>query len=119
MLRATATDIQQWMREAANFVNQIPWRFTPVKTANYTADYGECVLCDTSGGGFRIYLPKPRDGTKVAVKDATGAADAVNAIDVRVAIPGSEFVEGNNNLNMTTGWQAITFYADGNNWWAL
>lgn len=118
MLRASASDIQQWMREAANFVNQIPWRFTPVKTAEYTADYGECVLCDTSGGGFLVYLPRPRDGAKVAVKDATGSASA-NSIDVRVAIPGTDFVEGNNNLNMTAGWQALTLYADGANWWAL
>ena len=39
---------------------------TTIKTANYTANDGELVLCDTTGGQFTITLPAvATDGMKV------------------------------------------------------
>lgn len=46
---------------------------TTIKTANYTANDGELVLCDTTGGQFTITLPAvATDGMKVGVLDIVG-----------------------------------------------
>jgi hypothetical protein len=56
---------------------------TDVKTANYTAESGEHVLCDTSGGGFTVTLPSsPSTGFKVRISDVNNSFSDANPLTV-------------------------------------
>jgi hypothetical protein len=55
---------------------------TAVKTAVYSANFGEIVRCDPTGGGFAVNLPAIATWTKsrpyrVAVKNVTTSANAI------------------------------------------
>lgn len=110
-VRTTPGNLAQWVREVAGMLNAIPWQFTGTKTADYTADHGECVICDPSGGGFTVTLPKARDGAKVAIKNDT---TSTNTITIAAGSGDTADV-----ASMATARQAITFYADGTKWRAL
>lgn len=57
-------------------------QFTDVKTANYTAEAGEGVQTDTTGGVFTVTLPStPATGDQVIITDA-GSSWATNNLTV-------------------------------------
>lgn len=56
--------------------NLIP---TGVKTANYTADVNDLVICDVTGGTFAITLPSaPPDGSLVGIKNNVAGTLTIN-----------------------------------------
>tara|TARA_R100001530_G_scaffold26226_3_gene21102 strand:- start:3279 stop:4685 length:1407 start_codon:yes stop_codon:yes gene_type:complete len=81
------------------------------KTANYTASWGELVLCDTSGGSFTITLPaaSTNDGKVIIVKHVT--AGNTLTIDGNAA----ETIDGSATVTDTLAGNAFALISDGTN----
>ena len=86
---------------------------TAVKTSTYTADYGELVRCDPSGGGFTVNLPTAVgfDGYQIAVVNVT---DSLNAITIDGN--SSETIIGSATYPITLARGSACLVSDGANW---
>lgn len=105
----------------------LPWRasaiqtssqqtVTAVKTANYTANAGEVVLCNSSGAGFTVQLPGSAAagaGTEVTVKKVTTDANTMT-----VSRTGSDTIETATSVTFNGPLASVTFVSDGaGGWW--
>lgn len=91
------------------------WRPTSVKTAAYTANYGELVLADPSGGAFTITLPPAVVGRKpIMIVNNTTSTTAIT-----VDGDGSETINGAANLSMTTSRQAVLLVPGAGVWYRI
>lgn len=91
----------------------VAWVVTAIKTANYTpADWGECVRCDPSGGGFSITFPPAAGaaGRQIQVKNTTSSTNTLTYDG-----NSSETVDGSATQTSATALSCITFESDGTN----
>lgn len=88
---------------------------TGIKTATYTANYGEFVQYDTTGGAFPINLPTAvgRAGQVIQMGNATASTTALTA-----TATGGQTINGSATLALTTAHGVKTFRSDGANWYA-
>ena len=98
---------------------QLDLQLTTVKTSNYSANEGEMVLCDTSGGSFTVTLPAtPRHGKVINITDVNSSFSDTNKLIVNP--------NGNNIVNQATPFDLVvkqtsyTFvYVTGKGWLLL
>jgi len=85
---------------------------TTVKTANYTAAWGELVRCDPSGGAFTVTLPTASGNAqrRIVIKNTTSDTTAIT-IDGN----GAETIDGAATVIMATGYASLTLVSDGTN----
>ena len=86
------------------------------KSAAYTAEAGEFVRCDVSGGSFTITLPaSPADGDKVAIGD-----DAANASTYNITVGrNGENIGGvaeDFTIDLDSGVMLLEYIASESNW---
>jgi len=83
-------------------------------TSNYTAEAGQGVLADTTGGSFTVTLPaSPEVGDTVVVADAGGAWGTNN---LTIARNGSTIEETSSDLVADVNGVSITLVYDGTTW---
>ena len=82
-------------------------------TSNYTANYGDIVLVDASGGAVTITLPSPKAGAFINVKKIDSSSNAVT-ID-----GGGANIDGQASIQITTQYESYTLVSDGSNWWII
>jgi len=84
------------------------------QTANYTAEAGEGVLTDTTGGAFTVTLPaSPEVGATVVVADAGGAWGTNN---LTIARNGSTIDDTAEDLVLDIDGVSVTLVYDGTTW---
>lgn len=91
---------------------------TAVKTANYTAAFGETVRCNPTGGAFQITLPDgaasaDNDGRWLRVKNQSASTNNITVVG-----QSSATIDGAANKVMSTARQCLRFeynYTD-NDW---
>lgn len=93
-----------------------PFDVTAVKTAAYSAQFGELVRCDPTAGAFTVTLPSAVDqpGRYLAIKNASAST---NTITVDGA--GSETIDGSATADITTGYWGFILISDGANWLSI
>jgi hypothetical protein len=79
-----------------------------IKTANYTANANELVLCDTSLGSFTLTLPiTPTNGMRVAILDVANSFSETNPL---IIDPGTNQIIGEvDTFSITIARSSITF----------
>lgn len=84
---------------------------TAIQTSDYTADFGQLVRADSSGGGINVTPPPTADSTNIGrqfkVKNVTSSTNAITIIGV---------VDGVTNPTMTTALACWTLQWDGTAW---
>lgn len=88
------------------------WTVTSIKTGAYTANWGELVRVDASGGSFTITLPTAvgNSGRKIMIKEVADSSETVT-IDGNA----SETIDGSATAELTTPRGAFNFISDGAN----
>lgn len=85
------------------------------KTAIYTATASDhVILCDASGGAFTVTLPAGITGTEYHVKKIDSSANAVTIDGF-----GSETIDGDLTVDISTQYESLMFKSDGSNWHVL
>lgn len=80
-------------------------------TGAVTAGEVDIVLGDASGGSFNVTLPSPSTAMHVTVKKTDSSTNAVT-----VATPGSETIDGQSNVQITSQYVAYEIVSDGSNY---
>jgi len=83
-------------------------------SANATAETGEVVLADASGGAVTVTLPAPSNGATVTVKRTNSAGNAVT-----VATPASETIDGQADVTLGNQFDAVTIVSDGSEYFEI
>lgn len=83
---------------------------TVTKTSDYTVNPGEFVLADASSSAITITLPAAATDTFVTVKKT----DSTN--DVTIATPGSETIDGQSSIILSTQYASREIGSDGSNY---
>ena len=88
------------------------WNVTDIKTAAYTAAWGDLVRVDATSHGFTVTLPSAADraGHTVVIKEVGNSTQTVT-----VDGSGSETIDGASSISMTTAYGALEFVSDGQN----
>src|SRR5437660_4616409 len=90
--------------------------FTAVKTSNYTAQNGEFVRCNVSGGAFTVTVPaSPSAGWQFGVILTTEATNQANALTVSAGSGPHDnklYCQGDYIIYQYDGatWQTVTCY---------
>jgi hypothetical protein len=81
------------------------------KTTTYTAQNGEYVVCDASGGAFVVSLPAATANFRINIlkKDSSAFAVTVDA-------NGSETINGSLTQILDAQWDSLTVFSDGTEW---
>lgn len=82
-------------------------------TSDYTASDNEIVLADASGGALTVTLPGPESDVRSVVKKI----DASN--NVTVATPGSETIDGQSSLTLSSQYTSREITSDGTNYFII
>lgn len=92
----------------------LPVRFeaTPTITAAYTAQHGELVIVDASGGNFTVTLPSAAGHAGAVIHFKSIGASGTTTIDGA----GSETIDGSATASLTTQYEAMRIVSDGTNW---
>lgn len=85
-----------------------------VITTDATADQIQTLLVDASGGAVTVTLPDPDRNVRVEVKKTDPSANSVT-----VATPGSETIDGQSSLTISSQYAARTIGSDGSNYFIL
>ncbi len=82
------------------------------KSTTYTANWGELVKADVSGGDWTLTLPAAsgNNGEKIIVKIMTGTANTLT-----IEGNGAETIDGNANITLDIQHHSLTFVSDGTN----
>lgn len=80
-------------------------------TGAVTAGEVDIVLGDASGGSFNVTLPSPSTTMHVTVKKTDSSTNAVT-----IATPGSETIDGQSNVQITSQYVAYEIVSDGSNY---
>lgn len=89
-------------------------KWTPTsKTANYSANPGEFVLGDTTGGAFVVTLPDATTCTGQAVQVKKTSTDGNQ---LQVATTASQTIDGSLTQEWTDPKTTLTVVSDGSNW---
>jgi hypothetical protein len=102
---------------AAALLPMIWFDLTSSKTSAYSAQFGEIVLCDCTGGGFTVTLPNITSGDVgkwVIVKKHVLSANVL-VIDGN----GSDVIDGTTTQNMAGQFAANLFVAISTTQWAM
>lgn len=106
--------ISGWTADGVSVVTD--FAVTSVKTANYTANYGELVLVDPSGGAFTVTLPTAsgNSGKRIVVKvdSATTTWHLAATVDGNA----SETIDGATTFPLYTPGEELEIVSDGTNW---
>lgn len=78
------------------------------KSANYTANPGEIVLCTAGAGGFSVIVPIALSQQAIVKKVDNGAGTIA-------VIPVSGTIDGQASVGITTQYQSYTVVGDGTN----
>lgn len=86
---------------------------TSVKTGTYTADFGEIVRCDPSGGGFTINLPTASGsaGKSLIIKNVSSSLNSIS-----IQADGVETIDGTNTQTANSAWASYYLVSDGAGW---
>lgn len=89
---------------------------TSTQTGTYTANPGEVVACDPSGGGFTVTLPAANaDERAVVILNITSSTNTIT-----ISRAGSDNVNGGTTITITTAHGAYWLIPDGtSNWYAI
>src|SRR6056297_935006 len=83
------------------------------QTTNYTAEEGEGIIADTSGGSFTVTLPSsPAEGDVVVIADG----DDWSTNNLTVARNGSTIEGAAEDLTLDVGAISVSFIYDGTTW---
>lgn len=108
--------LAKWKNAAgAGAANLVP---TAVKSSAYTANVGELVLCDASGGTFNVTLPTaPADGVQVGVKKM----DSSGNMPIAVRGGSDTFESGSTSFGISTQYRSVIFQYDAGSstWYAV
>lgn len=106
--------ISGWTADGVSVVTD--FAVTSVKTANYTATYGELVLVDPSGGAFTVTLPTAsgNSGKRIVVK----VSHATTTWHLAATVDGnaSETIDGATTFPLYTPGEELEIVSDGTNW---
>jgi hypothetical protein len=80
-------------------------------TGAVTAGEVDIVLGDASGGSFNVTLPSPSTTMHVTVKKTDSSTNAVT-----IATPGSETIDGQSNVQITSQYVTYDIVSDGSNY---
>jgi hypothetical protein len=93
---------------------------TATKTANYSANFGEFIPCDTTGGGFTVTLPDATtatgDNRRVRLKRIAGTNTVTLATTSAQTISGLAATTFNIIAAHTTESNMVDVVSDGANW---
>ncbi len=105
-------DSTDWWGEG--YIKDVRRVITGVKVAGYTANAGEVVRVDTSGGLVAITLPLAASypGATITLKKTTTDSNSMQA-----ARSGSDTVEGATSVNHTGSREYATYISDGVSDW--
>jgi len=95
--------------------SQPEWWVTDVQTAAFTAEVGQLVRCDPSGGAFTVTFPKifpSNKGRMIAVKNTTTSANQIT-----IAAATGDTVETGSNIAVGYGKQV--WVSDGDSSWMI
>ena len=103
-------------RRAGNAVANLrpfPETITEVKTATYTARYGELVRADPTGGGFTVNLPTAYSvtGRIIGIKNASASTNTIT-----IDGSGAETIDGAATATITVAQVSLILVSDGSNW---
>lgn len=100
----------------SQIVTQATQTITPTttKTAAYTADNRDCVLCDASGGAFTVTLPSVATDVYTTVKKIDSSTNAVT-----VASPNTETIDGASSVSLASQYDSVTVTSDGTNYFEV
>lgn len=90
---------------------------TAVKTANYTAQLGEEVRANPTGGAFAVNLPAiaaSNKGLAISVKNVSASGNAIT-----ITPAGADTIDGAATLPMTGPRQFVTVISDGTSDWLV
>ena len=107
---------REWRRVVDRLDGQPKYKPTVSKTAAYTADYQELVICDPSGGGFTVTLPYANGhvGEQVVVKNNTTSTNTIT-----IAASGTETVDGAATTSIASSRSSLTFAATLESAWVI
>lgn len=88
---------------------------TPIKTAPYTAVFGDIVRVNPNAGGFAITLPVVAGGNTGSTILIKNVSNSINAVTVTPA--GGNTIEGLATLVMNQAREAVEFISDGVSDW--
>jgi hypothetical protein len=111
--KAIHRDLYAFLRGLSDVARR---QHVPTKTAAYSAKPGEVVLCDPTGGGFTITLPRAAiaaDRT-VTVKNHSASANTIT-IDGH----GSDTIDGAANTTITAARVSLELYCIGGTEWIV
>lgn len=115
-VRQNAGDVEVFSGGAVRNLSNIGAEFeldVTTVTTDHTAADNEVVLVDASGGAVTVTLPAPSAGEEVIVK----AIDATNGITI--ATPGSQTIDGQSSLTLSTQYVARSLASDGSDYFIL
>ena len=87
---------------------------TTTTTTSVTAGNNENVLADASGGAITVTLPAPDVNLNVTIKKIDGSANGVT-----IATPGTETIDGQASVTVTSQYIARTLTSDGTNYFII
>ena len=82
-------------------------------SSNYTADYGEVVLVDASGGNVTITLPSPQANAVINVKKIDSSSNVITVSG------GGATIDGQSSFSFSIQYESYTFVSDGTNWYII
>lgn len=85
---------------------------TVEKTADYTANATETVLCDHSAGAFNVTLPPPSPVVEATVKKVDASANATTIVPNGGDSPGGQTIDGLQNMTISTQYASRTIVAN-------
>lgn len=91
-----------------------PWLFpTTLKTAAYSARYGDLVMANPTVAGFTITAPRAEDhpGAMFAVKNHSASANVIT-IDAQ----GTELIDGAATATIAAARESLSFISNGTDW---
>jgi lysophospholipase L1-like esterase len=103
-----------WLAAGSIVTATVPHPTSSVKTSAYTAQVGELVLCDPSGGAFQVTLPlasRANKGRRVGVKNTTASTNQIT-----VARSGSQLIDAATSASITQAYACLEFASTGAGW---
>lgn len=98
-------------------MNQPEWWVTDIQTANFTAQPGQFVRCNPSGGAFSVTLPpavSTNKGREITVKNVTASNTAITVFPT-----GTDTIDGAASEVIAVGLAKETFVSNGDGEWMI
>jgi len=107
----TSTDLTDLVETINNYIHS--GTQTTSVTAAHTATVSEFVLADTTLAGFTVTLP-PSASSNQAEINIKKIDSTVNVVTVDG--DGTETIDGDLTISITTQYESVTLFCDGSNW---